>query len=86
MTYFQTNSLLAGMDTATLQAALTSAQTALLALQTGQQTASVSLGSGPVTRALTYRATNTATLAALIMELQRQLGIVKRPRRMIRMM
>jgi hypothetical protein len=86
MGYYANHSLFAGMDTATLQAALTSAQTALIALQIGAQTASVSIGSGPVTRNLVYRATNTAGLAALIQELQRQLGIVKHPRRMIRIM
>jgi len=81
---YQTTSLFAGMSNDVLGAALASAQTALIALQTGQSVAIVSLGSGEVTRSLTYRSTNIAGLAALIQSLQRQLGIVHRPRRAMR--
>ena len=74
-------SLWAGMDTATLQNLLNQAQLARAALMSGQQTASISLASGEVTRTLVYRATNIGALAAMIQELQAQLGIVHNPRR-----
>ncbi len=74
-------SLLAGMSTVALQAALSSAQTAYLTLSSGTNTASVSLASGEVTRTVTYRQTDLGSLAALIQLLQAQLGLVTRPRR-----
>lgn len=83
MPFNPNRSLLAGMSTSALQTSLTNAQTAYLALASGQSAASVSLGSGEVTRSVTYRSTDLASLNALIQLLQAQLGIVRRPRRAI---
>lgn len=79
-----TDSLLAGMDPATLQTALNNAQSAYIALLSGQNVVTVSLTQGEGARSVTYRQTNAAQLAALIQQLQRQLGLVVRPRRALR--
>jgi hypothetical protein len=79
--YDPNNSVFAGLDPTTAQAALTSAQTALIALQTGQQVATVTYAQGDGSKSVTYRATDIAGLTQLIRQLQAQLGIVSRPRR-----
>lgn len=78
-------SLLAGMDTVALQAALASAQQAYLALATGGQGESYSYTQGDGTRSVTYTRANLAQLAAAIQLMQVQLGLVCAPRRANRM-
>lgn len=70
-----------GMSTAQLQAALASAQAAYIALLTGQQGVSFSYAQGDGDKSVTYKAPDAAALAALIVELQQVLGIVRRGRR-----
>ncbi|TKI02886.1 gpW family head-tail joining protein [Martelella alba] len=77
-------SLLAGMSTAQLQAALDSAQQAYLDLSMGVKGVSFSYAQGDGTRSVTYMPTSMQQLMALIQLLQAQLGIVPRPRRAIR--
>lgn len=82
MTAFNPNhSVFAGMDPATLQAALSSAQAALIALQTGAQVMTVSYGEGNGMKRVEYRATNIGGLVQLITELQAQLGLRRHSRR-----
>ncbi len=75
------DSLLAGMPRAQLEAALTAAQNAYLALSEGQQGVSFSYSQGDGTRSVTYKPTDIAQLSMLIRQLQAQLGIIRRPRR-----
>lgn len=74
-------SLLAGRDTAQLQADLAAAQQAYIDLSTGQKGESYSYTQGDGSKAVTYTRANLAQLAALIRTLQMQLGIVCRGRR-----
>lgn len=78
-----TTSILAGMSTDVLQAALASAQQAYLDLQTGAKVVTVSYGQGETTKAVTYTPATIAGLTSLVRTLQAQLGIVCRPRRAI---
>ena len=77
-------SVFAGMDPATLQAWLTSAQTALFELQTGAKIANASYTQGDGAKSVTYRPVDIASLNMLIRQLQQQLGVVRRARRPMR--
>lgn len=77
----QNHSIFAGMTTAALQAALSSAQNAYVALSSGTQAAAVTLRSGEASeRSVTYRQTDLGALVRLINELQACLGLVHTPR------
>ncbi len=78
--------MFSGMSTAQLQAALTSAQAAYVALATGQQGVSFSYTQGDGQKSVTYAKPDLGALAALIVELQQLLGITIRARRPIRFM
>ncbi|MCA8026489.1 MULTISPECIES: gpW family protein [Burkholderia cepacia complex] len=85
MSCFDPNSsLLAGMDQAALQASLAEAQRIYIQLSTGAQEESLSYTQGDGTRSVTYTRANLAQLAAAIQLMQAQLGIVKSPRRAMR--
>lgn len=73
-----------GMPRAELEAALSAAQRALLALQSGSSVASVSFGQGETSRSVTYRTTDTSKLIVLIAQIQRALGIAGTRRRPMR--
>jgi len=79
-------SLFAGMTNDQLKAALAAAQAAYLRLASGAQGVSFSYTQGDGTRSVTYSAANFANLAALIRQLQQQLGIVCRGRAPIRLL
>lgn len=79
-----TKSIFAGMDTPTLQAALTSAQNALIALSTGSKGETFSYTQGDGAKSVTYTRANLKDLTMLIRELQAQLGIIPTPRKAIR--
>lgn len=82
MTGFNPNySVFAGMTPAALQASLNSAQTALIALQSGSQVMTVSYGEGNGQKRVEYRANNIGALTQLINELQAQLGLRRHARR-----
>ena len=80
----QNTSLLAGMSTAKLQAALADAQQAYLDLSTGAKGASYSYTQGDGAKAVTYTQTNVQQLVVLIKQLRAQLGLIGRTRRPIR--
>lgn len=85
MSCFDPNSsLLAGMDLTALQASLAEAQRVYIQLSTGAQEESLSYTQGDGTRSVTYTRANLAQLAAAIQLMQAQLGIVKSPRRAMR--
>ncbi|WP_240201814.1 gpW family protein [Burkholderia sp. LMG 13014] len=85
MSCFDPNSsLLAGMDQTALQASLAEAQRIYIQLSTGAQEESLSYTQGDGTRSVTYTRANLAQLAAAIQLMQAQLGIVKSPRRAMR--
>lgn len=73
-------SLLAGMDTTTLQQNLTEAQQAYINLSTGGQGETYSYTQGDGARAVTYTRANIGALVQLIKLLQAQLGIIDEPR------
>ncbi len=75
-------SAFAGMPVEQLRAALASAQTALIDLQTGQAYSTLSYAQGDGSKSVTKRVTSVAEVTALIAQLQRALGIGGR-RRMI---
>lgn len=77
-------SVFAGMSTPVLQQALTNAQTALIALQSGQKVVTVSYGQADGSKSVTYAQTNIGALTLLIRQLQEQLGIIHRARRRMR--
>ncbi|HEX7906849.1 MAG TPA: gpW family head-tail joining protein [Paraburkholderia sp.] len=77
-------SVFAGMSNPVLQQALTSAQTALIALQSGQKIVSASYGQGDGTKSVTYTQANVGELTMLIRQLQLQLGVIHRARRRMR--
>ena len=81
VTFDPSTSLLAGRDTATLQADLAAAQAAYVEIMSGQRGESYSYTQGDGSKAVTYTKANIGQLAALIQTLQAQLGIVTRPRR-----
>ena len=76
-------SMLAGVPSSTVQQWLTDAQAAYAALMTGTRSVTVSYAQGDGARSVTYRPAEMASLAAWIMLLQRQLGLVpaRRPLR-----
>lgn len=76
--------LLAGMSRAQLQAALSSAQQALIELQMGKKGVAFSYTQGDGTRSVTYQPTSVADVNALIMQLQAALGIRSGRRRAVR--
>lgn len=84
MAYNRQTSLLAGMQTSALQAALTKAQQAYIDLSTGAKGESFSYTQGDGAKAVTYTKANLPDLVALIKMLQAQLGIVAAPRRAMR--
>lgn len=75
-------SVFAGLSNDQLRAALASAQSALVDLQTGKAIASLSYTQGDGSRSVTRRVTTVAEVTQLILQLQRALGIGRR-RRMI---
>ena len=77
-------SILSGMSTAALQAALAAAQQAYLDLSTGAKGESYSYTQGDGARAVTYSKANIPQLIALIKQLQMQLGLIRRTRQPLR--
>lgn len=77
-------SILSGMSTEALQAALAAAQQAYLDLSTGAKGESYSYTQGDGARAVTYSKANISQLIALIKQLQMQLGLIRRTRRPLR--
>lgn len=77
-------SILSGMSTDALQAALAAAQQAYLDLSTGAKGESYSYTQGDGARAVTYSKANIPQLIALIKQLQMQLGLIRRTRRPLR--
>lgn len=73
-------SIFDGMPRDQLQAALTSAQNALIELQTGKAIASVSYTQGDGGKSVTRRVSSVAEVTALILQLQIALGL-RCPRR-----
>jgi hypothetical protein len=69
------------MSQLALQAALASAQAAMIALQTGGQVATVSYAQGDGQKSVTYRAGNLGGLTQMINELQACLGLRRHARR-----
>lgn len=78
------NSILTGMNPATLQAALASAQQAYLDLSTGAKGESYSYSQGDGSKSVTFTRANIAQLSVLIRQLQTELGIISRSRRPVR--
>lgn len=72
----QRYSVLDGLDLATLQGQLTAMQTALLALQTGSLTVSVSYSQGDGSRSVTYSQANIGSLTQAILNVQQQIDIL----------
>lgn len=79
------SSLLAGMDQTALRASLAQAQQIYIQLTTGAQAESLSYTQGDGTRSVTYTRANLAQLAAAIQLMQAQLGIVRSPRKALRL-
>jgi hypothetical protein len=84
MAFDQNHSVFAGMSQPALQAALAQAQTALIALQSGQQVANISYGEGGGMKHVTYRVPEMGSLVQLIGELKACLGLSDRARRGMR--
>lgn len=76
-------SLLAGVDTVTLQGWLSDAQAALAKLSTGTQEVTIIVTGGGQHREVTYARPDMGALSNWIRMLQAQLGIITRPRRAI---
>lgn len=74
-------SLLAGRTTQQLQADLAAAQQAYIDLSSGNKGMSYSYSQGDGSKGVTYTAASLPQLAALIRQLQQQLGIVQHARR-----
>ncbi len=74
-----------GMTQLQLQQALTSAQAALIALQTGGKPVSLSYAQGDGSKSITYSAAEQGALGLLIRQLQRELGLIDRVRRPMRL-
>lgn len=81
MRFNPNTSIFAGMSVPQLQAALSAAQNALIALQSGAQAVDVSYAQGDGNRRVTYRAPEIGGLTQLIKALQAQLGVLRAPRR-----
>lgn len=81
--YNPSTSILAGMSTAALQLALSSAQQAYLDLSTGAKVQTAVYTQGDGNKSVTYTPANLGALTALIKQLQAQIGIVRRGRRAI---
>lgn len=73
-----TSGVFAGMAVPALQAALTSAQAALINLETGGLVATVSYAQGEGNRSVTYTRADSGRLRQLIADLQAALGIRSR--------
>lgn len=84
MAFDPTTSILAGMTTQQVQAALTSAQTAYAQLVAGNKVASASYTQGDGAKSVSYTQANIANLVAFIRLAQAQLGIISQPRRPVR--
>ncbi len=84
MTYDPTSSIFAGMSTAQLQAALATAQQAYLDLSSGAKVVSASYTQGDGAKSVTYTQAQLPQITALILQLQRQLGLVSGVRRPVR--
>ena len=76
-------SVLAGMTTDQLTAALTAAQGALVQLMTGTKVVTVSYTQGDGAKSVGYAQAEIGSLTMFIRQLQAQLGIICRPRRAI---
>lgn len=77
-------SVFAGMTREQLQAALSSAQQALIELQTGKAYTSLSYSQGDGAKSVSRRVTSVAECTALIAQLQSALGLGRRrPMRLI---
>ena len=76
--------LLYGFSQAALQTALANAQQAYLDLTTGVKGESFSYTQGDGSKSVTYSKANLPELAALIRQLQQQLGVIGRARRPMR--
>lgn len=76
--------LLAGMDTAVLQARLTQMQLDYVDLSSGRKVISANYAQGDGAKAVVYSRAELPALAAAIRMVQQQLGIIDRPRRAIR--
>lgn len=83
MRFDPSTSILAGMDTSTLQSRLAQAQQAYMDLSTGAKGESFSYTQGDGAKAVTYTKADLGALTQLIRLLQAQLGIIERPRRAI---
>ena len=81
--YNPSTSILAGMSTDALRAALASAQQAYLELSTGAKVQTAVYTHGDGNRSVTFTPANLGALTALIKQLQSQLGIVRGGRRPI---
>lgn len=79
-------SIFAGMSTADLRAVLAAAQATYFKLLADGQGVSLSYTQGDGTRSVTYTATNPASLAALIRQLQQKPGIICRGRAPVRLL
>lgn len=77
-------SVFSGMSRDALQAALSQAQAAYIALSTGTKGESFSYTQGDGAKSVTYTRANLGQLTALIGQLQQALGLTCRPRRSIR--
>ena len=69
---------LAGVDSATVQAWLSNAQTALMELSIGNKVASASYSQGDGSQSVTYTQADISRLRAFIALCQAQLGIARR--------
>ena len=78
--------LFAGMTTQQLQAALTNAQQAYIALIGGSKGESFSYTQGDGGKTVTFTRANVGNLTMLIKQLQAALGIIPRVRRPIRLL
>lgn len=81
MAFDPSDTILSGMSTAQLQAALASAQQAYTDLVTGNKVASATYAQGDGTKSVSYTKAELPNLTAFIRLLQAQLGLVARPRR-----
>lgn len=79
-----TRGIFAGMDTAVLAPLLTQAQLALIELQSGRANVTLSYTQGDGAKSVTKRVTTVAECSALIVQLQRALGLICHSRRSIR--
>ena len=76
--------LFAGMSQAQLQSAYAAAQTALIRLQTGSLGVTFAYAQGDGSKSVSRKITSVAEITALIVQLQKALGIRMRTRRPMR--